>query len=72
MSNFNSLQFDIQSYLHTRDIQNLNCWIYSEFEKGNHTKAALIKKAKVNMVRNKIKWIEKGIVGRWIYKYLGI
>ena len=64
--------FDIQAYLRIRDIQNLNCWSYDEFEKGDYTKSAKISNAKRKMIKNKTDWIGKGMVGRFINKYLGI
>ena len=72
MNQFKELQFDIQQYLHQKHIQMLNSWSFDEYNKGDYWKATKIHEAKRNLVNNKIKWIKKGIVGRFIYKYLGI
>ena len=51
------------------DIEMFEKWILST---KDIDKAIRINNVHIKMLDKKIEWIEKGIVGRFIYKYLGI
>jgi len=59
-------------YLVNKDLHILHKWYCKEMRIGNEIKADKILKLSSKISKHYIKQCERGIVGRWLEKYLGI